>query len=156
MKHFRIILVCFFLLKTISGFAQLDTAAFRETPGDFLCCTFDSTELFKDTIVFCKGVEWQSPFILDWEKRCQPINDAPYLFFQPDNDSVIFVYEVNVKDTSEGVNFLIADPRIVRGTWKYGKNKKTVEANFPAWKTDLIWKVQDHPDYWLFIRKKGK
>lgn len=143
-------------------YCQLDTAAFRNNPGDLFSCTDDSSELLKDTIVFSKYPEQPSAFLVKWEKRCKPIEIPPYLFFQPNSDSLVFVYGfsggkpknnkgiVTDNDSTDFEERIL----ILNGTWKYGKNKSIVIANFPAWKMNLEWKVEDHKDYWLFIRKK--
>ena len=149
----KYIFVLFFLLFSAKLFCQFDTAAFRNTPGSFYTCSFDSSEIFKDTIVFSKYTDKKSAFIVNWEKRCPPIDMAPYIFFQPGNDSIIYVYEKNVPASIDGISYVETDPVVVRGTWHYGKNKSIVEANFPAWKTDLTWKVEDQSDCWIFINQ---
>ncbi|MBI3512221.1 MAG: hypothetical protein HY064_16295 [Bacteroidetes bacterium] len=143
--------------------AQFDTAAFRNSPGDLFCCTDDSSELLKDTIIFSKYTGNENPFLTHLGERCTLSDPAPYLFFQPGNDSVVFVYGFSGGKKKNSSSSIVTDEDstdfeqrilILRGTWKFVKKKSVIEVNFPAWNTTLTWKVEDHPDYWLFIRKK--
>jgi len=154
-KSFSVLLLALFFSTEL--FCQFDTTAFRKIPGDLYCCTDDSTELLNDSIIIPKYSAQKSAFLLNWEKHCDPIDPAPYIFFQPNSDSILFVYGF-----SQGKNIIPDDDDpdtgqkilVLRGTWQFGKNSSLIEANFPAWKMNVTWKVEDHTDYWLFIRKK--
>ena len=157
MKNLFIIFFLTFFFTT-KLFCQLDTAAFRKIPGDLHCCTDDSTELLKDTLIIPKYSAIKSPYLLNLEKNCVPIDPAPYFIFQPNDDSILFVYGFsqgkNTGESDEDNPEFKEKILVLRGTWQYGKNNYIVEADFPAWKMNLTWQVEERRDCWLFVRVK--
>jgi hypothetical protein len=161
-KYFFSFTVFSFL--AISSRAQFDTAYFYHTAGSFHCSSSDSSELFKDTLVFCDYETYNIPFMRKWNYYHPSNSSGPDLRFESKSDSLIFIYSVSVPENPRNdtvidldeisLSEILASFKVVKGTWKYGKNNSTVEANFPKWKTTLTWRVENHKEYWLFIREK--